>query len=85
MEEKQKTPLAINWMGHDGSELVNSWEMATRDTTEESVKHLYDTVEWIFKPESTTLLSGTSLETYPLKRGIHGSVDDCATNPSQLM
>ena len=32
MEEKQKATLAINWMGYDGLELVNVWEMAARDT-----------------------------------------------------
>ena len=40
MEEKQKTALAINRMGHDGSELVNSLEMATRDTAKEGIKSM---------------------------------------------
>ena len=29
---------AINWMGNDGSKVVNSWEMATRNTAKESLK-----------------------------------------------
>ena len=45
MEEIQKAALGKNCMGHDGSELVNIWEMATRDNGQESLKKLCDAVE----------------------------------------
>ena len=38
MEVEQKAALVINWMGYDGSELVNSWKTAIIDTAKESLK-----------------------------------------------
>ena len=57
MEEEQNAAYALTWMDHDGSELVNSWETATKDTAKESLKNTCDGVALIFKPESSTLLS----------------------------
>ena len=44
-QEKQKAAISINWMGCDGSELVNSWKTATRNTAKESLNNLCDAVE----------------------------------------
>ena len=38
VEEKQKAALALNWFGHDGSELGNSWEMVKNNTVKVSLK-----------------------------------------------
>ena len=62
MEEKQNVTFAINWMGYGGSELVHSWEMATKYTFMESLKNLCGAAEQIFQPESSTLSSRFQLK-----------------------
>ena len=57
MEDMQKAALTINWIGHDGSELVNSWDNDTCKTAKESLNNLCNAIEHVFKPESSTLLS----------------------------
>ena len=62
MKEKQKAALVITWLGHDGSELVDSTEMITRDTTQESLKNLCDTVEQILNLNYLHPYQGSCLE-----------------------
>ena len=53
----KKAALTINWMCHEGSKLVNSWDNDKWNTAKESWNNLCDTSEHVFKPESSTLLS----------------------------
>ena len=53
----QKASLPINWMGCDGSNLVNSWNSGTHNTAKESLHNLCNAIEHVIKPESSILLS----------------------------
>ena len=69
MEEKEMAALDINWMGCDGSELVNSCKIATRGTGKESLKNICGAVEQIIKHASSVLFSWYQFRKLSHKKG----------------
>ena len=57
LEYMLKAALTINCMGCNGSKLVNSWDNDTHITAKERLNNLCYTIEHIYKPESSTVLS----------------------------